>query len=230
LIPAGIVAAKELGALSVSGPGIKGELLIEDGDQLVELEQSGFLEGSFVKSPPDGLGEGYAITQFLNMEAGPIEWQQLVYYPAAPGEQGYLYRVGPLNPDAPQAADQWRRIKPAANDLFRSILESHKVAVESAVPAVLAEAPAQPAAAPQVAAPEAAAPQVVAPAVPQPEQAEAAGPAAVSPPAAAPAPAPNIGLVWIIGLLAALVAGLGLARWLSAQRQGPPVESIPAEK
>jgi hypothetical protein len=134
LASAGLVWAKELGALVVSGPGIKGEVEIDGQQSLSKLDQSGFFDASKIVKAPEGLGEGYKITQFLIMESGPIEWQGMVYYPGAEGQDSFLYWAGPLNKDAPQVSDQWTIVQPAADQAFRSLLKAYGVTVVAASP------------------------------------------------------------------------------------------------
>jgi len=43
-IPTFVVFAKELGMLTISGPGIKGELTLNDPKAMLKLEQSGFFD------------------------------------------------------------------------------------------------------------------------------------------------------------------------------------------
>jgi hypothetical protein len=134
LASASLVWAKELGLLMISGPGIKGQVQIKDQQALLKFEQSGFFDASKIVKAPEDPGEGYQITQYLNMEAGPVEWQKMVYYPAAEGEDSYIYWVGPLNPDAPQIAERWTLVQPAADQAFRSLLESQGVQIAAAPP------------------------------------------------------------------------------------------------
>ena len=217
---AGLALAKGLGTLIISGPGIKGQVEISGAESLGKLEQTGFFEASQIVKAPEGLGEGYKITQYLNMESGPVEWQEMVYYPGAEGENSYLYQVGPLNPDAPQVADRWSIIQPAADQAFRSLLKVHgvEVVIVPAAPAVEAGEPAsgaQPAA--ESASASAAEPQ---PAVVAPAPSHKAAPIGSQP--AQPDPGGmSGGLVWAIVSLAVLAGGFLLLRYLISQRGEP---------
>ncbi|HEX2696426.1 MAG TPA: hypothetical protein VHM28_01885, partial [Anaerolineales bacterium] len=67
-IPTLAVLAKELGALTITGPGIKGQLTVDDLGGLTKLQQTGFFDTSAKIQPPEGLGEGYNITASLNLD------------------------------------------------------------------------------------------------------------------------------------------------------------------
>jgi hypothetical protein len=222
LVPAALVAAKELGALTISGPGIKGELIVDDPEQMARLEQNGFMEqGKRIVEAPQGLGDGYTITVHLNMEEGSVEWTRMIYYPAPEGEQGYMYLLGPMNEDAPASKGVWYLAFPPAEEAFKELLAAQGVNVETALadtgsapPAQEQPAAIQPAENETDPAVNQSAPEVKAqPAVQQP--------ISPAPVAAAPSSTPAIDarLVAGLGALLALAAALGLARWLSVQRQ-----------
>jgi hypothetical protein len=134
-----------------------------------------------------------------------------------------MYLVGPLNQDASASKGVWYLAFPPAEEAFKDILASYSVDVETA----LADTLSAPAAQEQPAAiqPADKAPQPE-PAVNQPAPEVQAQPAveqplSPAPVAAAPSATPAIDarLVWVLGALLTLAAGLGLARWLSVQRQ-----------
>jgi hypothetical protein len=219
LASAGLVWAKELGALTVSGPGIKGQVDIDGQQSLSRLEMSGFFEPGKIVTAPEGLGEGYTITQHLVMESGPIEWQELVYYPGSAGLESYIYWVGPLSPDAPQNSDRWTVVQPEADEVMRSLLKAYGVTVVAAVlPQVEANQPAseaQPAEGASAAAIEAQ-PEVLAPAPAESESNPAQPPVAPRETGGI-----NGGLVWAIASLALLAAGFVLLRFLISPRREP---------
>ena len=51
-ISTSVVFAKELGLLTISGPGIKGEVSLNDHDAMMNLEQSGFFDQPSSPSRP----------------------------------------------------------------------------------------------------------------------------------------------------------------------------------
>jgi hypothetical protein len=51
-ISTSVVFAKELGLLTISGPGIKGELTLKDPNDTMKLEQSGFFDQAVLAKPP----------------------------------------------------------------------------------------------------------------------------------------------------------------------------------
>src|SRR3989304_8233127 len=81
--------AKELGALTISGPGIDGEITIDDPAAMRKLEESGFLDLSRrVRRPAEDLGSGYAMTLHLNLEEGPGPWVAWGDFPGGAGGRG----------------------------------------------------------------------------------------------------------------------------------------------
>jgi hypothetical protein len=59
-IPTFAVFAKELGMLTISGPGIKGELTLNDPKAMMDLEQKGFFDEATLSQPPKNLNlEGW---------------------------------------------------------------------------------------------------------------------------------------------------------------------------
>ncbi|HJW89878.1 MAG TPA: hypothetical protein VJ436_04475 [Anaerolineales bacterium] len=136
--------------------------------------------------------------------------------------------VGPLNPDAPQNADRWTVVQPAADQAFRSLLKAHGVTVVAAPPA------------PQVEAVKPAAEKPAREAQPALESSSASA-AEIQPENVAPVPAdkaapmgsqpaqPDAGgmsgsLVWAIASLAVLAGGFLLLRYVLFQR-GEPAEA-----
>src|SRR5919197_5609480 len=79
-IPTLVVFAKELGMLTISGPGIKGELTLNDPKAMRNLEQSGFFDEAVLsKLPKDfNLKAGYTITAHLNLDGKVVPFVQMV--------------------------------------------------------------------------------------------------------------------------------------------------------
>ena len=57
-IPTLVVFAKELGLLTISGPGIKGELTLNDPEEMMKLEQSGFFDQAVLAKATGRPGRG----------------------------------------------------------------------------------------------------------------------------------------------------------------------------
>jgi hypothetical protein len=168
-----VVFAKELGLLTISGPGLKGDVTLKDPDQMMSLEQSGFFDQTAFVKPPENLGEGYNITAQLNLDGKMVPFVEMVYYPTNEGEPGYVHYTGRLNGEKLQTVDQWNLLSPSADKAFRSLMTANNITLQSA----LITAPA---------AVEPAAPVVEAPAA-EPVAAPAASPAPIQTPYFIPA-------------------------------------------
>lgn len=214
-IPAGVVFAKELGAMTISGPGIKGEVTLKDPDLLHKVETSGFLEPSKIVKNPQGLGEGYLMTLFLNMEEGAQPWLQVTYYPTAAGEGGYFNLVD-LMAGAPEGSNgQWYQAAPQAESTLRALLAGAGVSL--AIPQA-APKESNAASAPLVEKqPAVSSASGSAPAEPA-QAAQVAAPAPVET-ATTPELSLNMELILGLGLSAALLLAFLSIRWLAAQRK-----------
>lgn len=141
LIPSTVAFAKELGLLTITGPGIKGEVSLNNHDDMMNLEQSGFFDqASFVK-PPENLGEGYNITAHLNLDGKLVPMVEMVYYPAEEGQPGYVHYTGRLLGESIDPVDEWGQMQPAAETALREIMTANKITIQSAIavaPAVVA--------------------------------------------------------------------------------------------
>jgi hypothetical protein len=146
-IPTMLAAAKELSSLTISGPGIQGEVSLSGPEATGKLTQIGFFNTTSFVQPPENLGQGYNLTAYLNLDGKIVPWLQMVYYPAADGQSGYMHWTGRLNGDTMQLspADEWSRVSPMVGQGFRDLLAEHGVTLQVAVPA--SEAAAQPASA-----------------------------------------------------------------------------------
>lgn len=181
-----VVFAKELGLLMISGPGIKGEVSLNDHDAMMNLEQSGFFDQAFLSKPPVGLGEGYHITAHLNLDGKLVPYIQMVYYPTNEGQSAYVHYTARLEGETLQTIDEWHLLNSKADGALRDVLTANNIAVQSALVK---------------------APEVVAPA-----QESVAEPVAA--PASSPAPfkIPYLILALVISILALMGLGLALKR------------------
>src|SRR5512140_1385724 len=113
--PTMLAAAKELGSITISGPGINGEVTLSDPQSLMKLQQMGFFDTSTLVKAPQNLGEGYHLTGYLNLDGKVVPFVQAIYYPAAEGQTGYMHFTGGLNGDTMQTTtvDRWGTVTPA---------------------------------------------------------------------------------------------------------------------
>jgi len=163
-IPTLVVFAKELGLLTISGPGIKGELTLSDPKDMAKLEQSGFFEQAVLAKPPAGLGEGYAITAHLNLDGKVVPFVEMVYYPTNAGQPGYVHYTGRLNGEALEKVDEWNILTRASDGAFRSLMTANNITLQSAlITAPAAIAPEVPAVVEPVVAPAVSSPRPVQP-------------------------------------------------------------------
>ena len=193
-ISTSVAFAKELGLLTISGPGIKGEVSLNDHDAMMDIEQSGlFQQTLMLTKPPQNLGEGYNITAHLNLDGDLVPYMQMIYYPTTKGQSAYVRYTARLQGEKLQSIDEWYQLDPVADGALRSAMTASNIAVQSAL----------------VKAPEKA-PEAVAPAK-EPVSAPAAEPVAA--PAAAPAsPQPYLIPILIVGFLALMGLALVVRR------------------
>ena len=145
VIPSTVVFAKELGLLTISGPGIKGEVSLNDHEDMMNLEQSGFFDQVKFVKPPENLGQGYNITAHLNLDGKLVPMVEMVYYPAEDGQPGYVHYTGRLTGESLKPVDEWGQMRPQAETALRDLMTANKITVQPAIavaPAVVAEAPA----------------------------------------------------------------------------------------
>jgi hypothetical protein len=185
------VFAKELGLLTISGPGIKGEVSLNDHEAMMNLEQSGFFDQAFLAKPPKDLGEGYNITAHLNLDGKLVPYIQMVYYPTQEGQSAYIHYTGRLEGNTLQSIDEWHLLNRKADGALRDLFTANKITVQSAL--------------------------IKAPAVVEPakEPVAAADVQPVAPPAAtslAPAQMPYLIPALVVGVLALMGLALAIRR------------------
>ena len=142
-ISTSVVFAKELGLLTISGPGIKGELTLKDPNDTMKLEQSGFFDQAVLAKPPKNLDmkAGYNITAQLNLDGKMVPFVQMVYYATNEGQPGYVHYTGRLDGETLQTVDEWHILSRGADNAFRGLMTANNIALQSAlVPAPAAEA------------------------------------------------------------------------------------------
>ena len=174
LIPTAVFA-KELGLLTITGPGINGEVTVSDSSVLRKLESTGFFDQSnMLKKAPENLGQGYTIVSNLNLDGTMTPFVEMVYYPIEKGQPGYIHVTGRLDGTSLRKVDEWSQLSLDADNTFRIVMGANKVVLQSAIVAAPA---AVEAVAPQTK------PQVEPAAVAESQQSQ---------PAAAPAPARSL--------------------------------------
>ncbi len=132
-IPTFVVFAKELGALTISGPGINGEVSINHPGGMMKLEQSGFFDQLSAVKPPDNLGTGYKITAFLNLDGKTVPFVEMVYYATDNGQPGYVHYTARLNGESMQKIDQWGRLNKDANVAFLGLMAENNIKLQPAI-------------------------------------------------------------------------------------------------
>jgi hypothetical protein len=144
-IPTFVVFAKELGMLTITGPGIKGELTLSDPKSMMNLEQNGFFDEATLSKPPKNLNldAGYTVTAHLNLDGKVVPFVQMVYYPTNEGQAGYVHYIGRLDGETLKTVDEWHLMRLDADNAFRSLMTANNITLQSAlVKAPAAAAPA----------------------------------------------------------------------------------------
>jgi hypothetical protein len=132
-IPTFVVFAKELGSLTISGPGINGEMSINHPGGMMKLEQSGFFDQSSAVKPPDNLGAGYKITAFLNLDGKAVPFVQMVYYPTDSGQPGYVHYTARLNGESLRQVDEWGKLNKDADTAFLGLMAEYNITLQPAI-------------------------------------------------------------------------------------------------
>jgi hypothetical protein len=209
-IPTAAVFAKELGSLTITGPGISGEMTLDHPGGMMKLEQNGFFDQTASIKPPENLGDGYNITAYLNLDGKVVPFVEMVYYATDGSQPGYVHYTARLTGESLQPVDQWRHLNKNADIAFRGLMDEYKITLQ---PAIIAAAEAAPAMKP---ASEAAAKEPVSePAAVLPETGKVQPP--VETPAAPAVPTPVL-LALATSLLVLLGAGLVIRRRAASQQ------------
>lgn len=134
-IPTFVVFAKELGMLTISGPGIKGDLTLKDPKAMMNLEQKGFFDEATLSKPPKNLNleAGYTITAHLNLDGKVVPFVQMVYYPMNEGQAGYIHYIGRLDGETLKTVDEWHLMRLDADNAFRSLMAANNITLQSAL-------------------------------------------------------------------------------------------------
>lgn len=135
VIPTSVVFAKELGMLTISGPGIKGEVSLNDHEAMMDLEQAGFFSTSPLATAPEdiNLKMGYNITAHLNLDGKLVPFVQMVYYPTTATQPGYVHYIGRLEGESLRTVDEWSLLNRQADRSLRVLMEDNNIALQSAL-------------------------------------------------------------------------------------------------
>jgi hypothetical protein len=129
--------AKELTSLSISGPGIDGEMTltdpVKDPGAMGRLEQSGLFDRASLAKPPADLAQGYTITAHLNLDGKVVPFVQMVYYPGQEGEPGYVHYTGRYDGTSLQAVDEWGTMRPEAEAALRDLTAAYGITLQPGV-------------------------------------------------------------------------------------------------
>jgi hypothetical protein len=134
-ISTSVVFAKELGLLTISGPGIKGEVSLNDHEAMMNLEQSGFFDQAVLSKPPKDLAvaEGYNITAHLNLDGKLVPYIQMVYYPTNEGQSAYVHYTARLEGETLQPINEWHVLNRTADGALRDLMTANNIIVQSAL-------------------------------------------------------------------------------------------------
>ena len=186
------VFAKELGLLTISGPGIKGEVTFKDPEAMMNLEKTGFFDAAVLSKMPRDLGEGYNIAAHLNLDGKLVPYIEMVYYPTNEGQPGYVHYTGRLDGETLRTVDEWHILNHNADGALRDLMAANNIIVQSAL--------------------------ITAPAVVAPAKEPVSAPVVEPVPApAAPVPASGMIVAIITGILALAGVALALRRRTSSQ-------------
>lgn len=131
-IPTAAVLAKELSSLTITGPGIDGEMSIDHEGGMLKLERTGFFDQILAIKPPENLGAGYDITAYLNLDGTIVPFVQMVYYASDGDQPGYVHYTARLAGESLQPVNQWRQLNKDADTAFRGLMDEYKIALQPA--------------------------------------------------------------------------------------------------
>ena len=118
------VLAKEISSLTVSGPGIKGEITLDAPKDVNRLMESGLIDstGAMV-APTQKLGIPYTITVNLDLDGKIVPFIRMDYYPMQAGQAGYLHYTGRMTGESLRTADEWGLMPVQADKVLRERLK-----------------------------------------------------------------------------------------------------------
>jgi hypothetical protein len=144
LLSTSVVFAKELSLLTITGPGVRGEVALKDAQLMTNLEKSGFFDQTELVQPPQNLNTdaGYVITAYLNLDGQVLPYAQMTYYAADQGQPGYVHYTGRFEGQGLQPVDQWQILSSNADNTFRGLMSANEIKLQPALITVPGSAPA----------------------------------------------------------------------------------------
>jgi hypothetical protein len=135
LLSTSVVFAKELSLLTISGPGVRGEVALKDAQLMTNLEKSGFFDQTEFVQPPQNLNTeaGYVITAYLNLDGQVLPYAQMTYYAADQGQPGYVHYTGRFEGQGLQPVDQWQILSRNADNTFRGLMSASDITLQPAL-------------------------------------------------------------------------------------------------
>lgn len=113
--------------LTISGPGLDGEVEVTDRELLAEigfgaLEDFNENQRSGIAEP--SVGEGYTLVRALRNPNGTYQpWDQAHYYPN-PGGRGYIFYDGLVGPNTSEFDGKWYHARPEGEAAMQRLLQT----------------------------------------------------------------------------------------------------------
>lgn len=133
-IPTLVALAKQIGSLSITGPGIEGEITFDSHADVNRLMDAGLIDTTnFMQAPAQELGTPYTLTVTLNMDGRVLPFMRMDYYPMQAGQAGYVHITGRLDGESLREADDWMVMPLKADSVLRDLLGARGVELQAAV-------------------------------------------------------------------------------------------------
>ncbi len=133
VLPTGLVFAKSISSLTISGPGITGEIQLDEPEAMQRLLETGFLFGEYsLASNPDDPGDGYHILAYLYLDGPTVPFVELTYYPSTNGQAGLVHYTARLKNDGMDMApvDDWRKVPSTVAEQVFAVFASQGVLLQ----------------------------------------------------------------------------------------------------
>lgn len=126
LLTTGMVLAKGAPSkVTISGPGLPGEVEITDPKLLQAFSFFQFENIEQRIETPSEPGEGYVVTRYVENGAKLIPWDRAIYYPRRTDELGVVFLEGLIGPSSSQFDGYWYRASQEGDTAMRQILAEH---------------------------------------------------------------------------------------------------------
>lgn len=126
LLTFGVVLAKGAPSkVTISGPGLVGEVEVADPDLLEAFSFFQF-ENIYRKiETPLEPGEGYVVTRYVQDGTTLRAWDRAIYYPSPAGELGVVFLEGLIGPSASEFDGYWYWASRDGDAVMQQILAEH---------------------------------------------------------------------------------------------------------